>query len=360
MHNNLRITRILKSLGELGFEHYQPPLVRFFLEETLVKKTLSTVKRSMLDYFLFAVLDKQKRQDLVRFAYLHFEPKDKFVWCPRKIQRQFRKAEKRIDVVGNGEGKDELCSQGKGKDGEAVMQQKQDGLDDTTKAQKVTDKGPSKEKNKLSEASPEPKPDAEIVGNGNGKPESDNEMLGNGNDSADDVDEMDQSPSSDTSVTKTEPSTDGPQKLINDSKDIIQEPDNSMQTDEDIDTEKPPKKKREDMVLPSNGSTGDSAIGQMEEKAGANNSTGQTSLPAQNSIHSLSHSSVRGEKIPRTEFDQMADKEEEVDTFQENVSATNGSLTSTDKCVDEQTNGKESEDIMKSNPSSADQNVGNS
>ncbi|CAG04073.1 unnamed protein product, partial [Tetraodon nigroviridis] len=35
MHNNLRITRILKSLGELGFRHYQAPLVRFFLEETL-------------------------------------------------------------------------------------------------------------------------------------------------------------------------------------------------------------------------------------------------------------------------------------------------------------------------------------
>uniref|UniRef100_A0A3B3ZJV4 Opioid growth factor receptor (OGFr) conserved domain-containing protein n=1 Tax=Periophthalmus magnuspinnatus TaxID=409849 RepID=A0A3B3ZJV4_9GOBI len=91
MHNNLRITRILKSLGELGFEHYQAPLVHFFLEETLVRKTLSSVKRSVLDYFLFAVLDKQKRQELVRYAYLHFEPKDKFVWCPRKIQRQFRK-----------------------------------------------------------------------------------------------------------------------------------------------------------------------------------------------------------------------------------------------------------------------------
>uniref|UniRef100_A0A3Q4B1Y4 Opioid growth factor receptor (OGFr) conserved domain-containing protein n=1 Tax=Mola mola TaxID=94237 RepID=A0A3Q4B1Y4_MOLML len=99
MHNNLRITRILKSMGELGFEHFQAPLVRFFLEETLVKKTLSSVKRSVLDYFLFAVLDKEKRQELVRFAYLHFEPKDKFVWCPRKIQKQFRRAEKRTDAA---------------------------------------------------------------------------------------------------------------------------------------------------------------------------------------------------------------------------------------------------------------------
>lgn len=311
----------------------------------------------MLDYFLFAVLDKQKRQELVRFAYLNFEPKDKFVWCPRKIQRQFRKVEKRTDAAGNGEGKYELCSQDKGKDGEAVMQQKQDVLDDTTKAQKGTDKVASKEKSKLCEASPEPKPDAEIVGNGNAKAESNNEISGNGNDSADDVDVMEQSPSSDTSMTKTEPSTDGQQKLTNDSKDIMQEPDNNMQTDEDLDTEKPPKKKREDMVLQSNGSAGDSASGQTEEKDGANKSTGQTSMPAQNSIHSLSHSSVRGEKIPRTEFDQVADKEEEEDTSQENVSTTNGSLTSTKQCADEQANGKESEDIiMESNPSSADQN----
>ncbi|GAA6082126.1 opioid growth factor receptor-like protein 1 isoform X1, partial [Tachysurus ichikawai] len=35
-HNNLRITRILKCLGLLGFRHYQAPLVHFFLKETLV------------------------------------------------------------------------------------------------------------------------------------------------------------------------------------------------------------------------------------------------------------------------------------------------------------------------------------
>uniref|UniRef100_A0A3Q3RDE0 Opioid growth factor receptor (OGFr) conserved domain-containing protein n=1 Tax=Monopterus albus TaxID=43700 RepID=A0A3Q3RDE0_MONAL len=174
MHNNLRITRILKSLGELGFEHYQAPLVRFFLEETLVKKTLSSVKRSVLDYFLFAVLDKQKRQELVRFAYLNFEPKDKFVWCPRKILKQFKKAEKRPDTVGNEDGKDEVCSQGKSKDGEAVVQPKEDGVDNVTKTQKKTDKSPSKDKAKLSEASPEPIPEAEIVGNGNISATADN------------------------------------------------------------------------------------------------------------------------------------------------------------------------------------------
>lgn len=360
MHNNLRITRILKSLGELGFEHYQAPLVRFFLEETLIKKTLSSVKRSVLDYFLFAVLDKQKRQELVRFAYLHFEPKDKFVWCPRKIQKQFRKAEKRSDAVGNGDGKDEAYSRSKSKDGEAVVQQKEDGLDNNTKAQKGTDKTPSKDKNKLSDASPEPKPEAETVGNGNTEAESSNEILGNGNDSTDDVDEMDQSPSPDSVTAKTEPSED---TFTSDSKGTIQEPDNIMQTDGDIDTEKPPKKKREDnKVLQSNGSAGDAASGQMEEKAGANKAAGQTSpsaqTPAKTSKHSPSLSSGREEKIPRTDFNQVPDKKEEEETSQANVSATNGSAASSDKGADEQTNGKESEDIdMESNPSSSDQNV---
>ncbi len=114
MHNNLRITRILKSLGELGFEHFQAPLVRFFLEETLVRKTLSSVKRSVLDYFLFAVRDKRERRKLVRFAFQHFEPKDKFVWCPRRIQKRFKKkSEKRQSS------QDEGHSRYRSKDGEA-------------------------------------------------------------------------------------------------------------------------------------------------------------------------------------------------------------------------------------------------
>ncbi|XP_030623256.1 opioid growth factor receptor [Chanos chanos] len=130
MHNNLRITRILKSLGELGFEHYQAPLVRFFLEETLVRKTLNSVKRSVLDYFVFAVRDKRERRKLIRYAFQHFEPKDKFVWCPRKIQKRFKKkSEKRQDSTGGtGEGgaSDEGRSRGKTKEGEAGKDQNEE------------------------------------------------------------------------------------------------------------------------------------------------------------------------------------------------------------------------------------------
>ncbi|XP_005172924.1 opioid growth factor receptor 1 isoform X2 [Danio rerio] len=84
-HNNLRITRILKCLGTLGLEHYQAPLVKFFLRETLVNAELSNVKQSVLDYFMFAVLNKSKRRELVGYAYKHFRPQEEFVWGPKKI-----------------------------------------------------------------------------------------------------------------------------------------------------------------------------------------------------------------------------------------------------------------------------------
>ncbi|XP_045547749.1 opioid growth factor receptor-like isoform X2 [Salmo salar] len=88
-HNNLRITRILKCLVTLGFPHYQAPLVHFFLEETLVKGNLYNVKESVLNYFIFAVRDKQQRRELVNYAYKNYEPKHEFVWCPKKIQNIF-------------------------------------------------------------------------------------------------------------------------------------------------------------------------------------------------------------------------------------------------------------------------------
>uniref|UniRef100_A0A8C6LI53 Opioid growth factor receptor 1 n=1 Tax=Nothobranchius furzeri TaxID=105023 RepID=A0A8C6LI53_NOTFU len=85
-HNSLRITRILKCLGTLGYRDYQAPLVKFFLVETLVNGQLPNIKESVLNYFVFAVLDKKKRRNLLKFAYENYEPKEEFVWCPKKIQ----------------------------------------------------------------------------------------------------------------------------------------------------------------------------------------------------------------------------------------------------------------------------------
>ncbi|XP_061591775.1 opioid growth factor receptor [Cololabis saira] len=356
MHNNLRITRILKSLGELGFEHYQAPLVRFFLEETLVKKTLSSVKRSVLDYFLFAVLDKQQRQELVRFAYLHFEPKDKFVWCPRKIQKQFRKAEKRSDAVGNGDGKDEVYSRVKNKDGEAGVQQKEDGLDVVAKAQKGTDK--IRDKCKQPEMSSEPQTESEAVGNGNVMDFS-NEIVRNGSHSPDDDHKMNQSLSLDIVSTKTELCVDGEQKFISNLKDITQDAD-IMQTDGDIDTEKTQKKKREDDKVLLHNCPAENSDGAPVEQGVAVKATVQMSpsvqTPVKTSKHSPSPSSEREGKIPRTDFSQVSVKKEEEETLQGNIMATNGMKSS--KGEDEPKDGKECEDFnMELNPSSSDQNA---
>ncbi|XP_031750446.1 opioid growth factor receptor-like protein 1 [Xenopus tropicalis] len=82
-HNNLRITRILKCLGELGYGRFQAPLVRFFLEETLVHKELPNVRHSALDYFMFTVRDREQRKELVLFAWEHFPHREGFIWGPR-------------------------------------------------------------------------------------------------------------------------------------------------------------------------------------------------------------------------------------------------------------------------------------
>ncbi|OCT62485.1 opioid growth factor receptor-like protein 1 [Xenopus laevis] len=87
-HNNLRITRILKCLGELGYEHFQAPLVQFFLEETLVNKKLPNVKRSTLDYFMFTVKDRKQRKDLVLYAWEKLEDKGRFIWGPHRYLRK--------------------------------------------------------------------------------------------------------------------------------------------------------------------------------------------------------------------------------------------------------------------------------
>lgn len=329
MHNNLRITRILKSLGELGFGHYQAPLVRFFLEETLVKKTLGSVKRSVLDYFLFAVRDKEKRQELLHFAYNHFEPKDKFVWCPRKIQKQFKKAEK--------------C-----KDGDAA----EDGAVRAAKEQRGAEKRAGKDKNKPSESPQGPKPDAEAARNGNPDAESGNEMSVNGESCPDDVDEMDQSLSPDT-VTVNKPCAGKEAELSDTSKEA-----DNMLTDgeEEEEAGKPPKKKREEKPQ-SNGSA--------EEGGGAGKAAGPTGSSGQTPLKTLKHSPSpflgREEKIPRTDFSEASDKKEDGGTSQADAPAANGPAKSAHGGGSEPANGKDPEDVdMESQASTSVTNAQNS
>ena len=68
MHNYLRITRILKSLGELGYEHYKLPLVEFILREALEEKTLVNCLDSCLDYWVNTIKDDKERARLKKYA----------------------------------------------------------------------------------------------------------------------------------------------------------------------------------------------------------------------------------------------------------------------------------------------------
>jgi len=63
-HNNLRITRILKSLGELGFEHYKRPFLEHFIKEIWVEKLLPNCADSCADYWIGTIKDNNDRAAL--------------------------------------------------------------------------------------------------------------------------------------------------------------------------------------------------------------------------------------------------------------------------------------------------------
>ncbi|XP_038656652.1 opioid growth factor receptor-like protein 1 isoform X1 [Scyliorhinus canicula] len=81
-HNYLRITRILKSLGEFKFENFQIHLVRFLLHEALVEETLPNMLHSALEYFVYTIKSRKERRRLLRFARLHYKPTENFIWGP--------------------------------------------------------------------------------------------------------------------------------------------------------------------------------------------------------------------------------------------------------------------------------------
>uniref|UniRef100_A0A8C5WEI3 RNase H type-1 domain-containing protein n=1 Tax=Leptobrachium leishanense TaxID=445787 RepID=A0A8C5WEI3_9ANUR len=89
-HNNLRITRMLLSLGELGAEEYQAPLVKFFLRETLIENNLPRMKKSVMNFFVPAVRDVQKRRDLLYFAWRHHQPREEFIWGKQEELERYK------------------------------------------------------------------------------------------------------------------------------------------------------------------------------------------------------------------------------------------------------------------------------
>ncbi|XP_074847171.1 opioid growth factor receptor-like protein 1 isoform X2 [Carettochelys insculpta] len=94
-HNYLRITRILKSLGELGYESFKSPLVKFILHEALVEDTLPNIKQSALEYFVYTIRDRRERRKLLRFAQKHYTPSEHFIWGPPRKQKEGSKTGKK-------------------------------------------------------------------------------------------------------------------------------------------------------------------------------------------------------------------------------------------------------------------------
>lgn len=67
-HNYLRITRILKCLGEFGYEKLKAPFVRFVLREAIVERTLDNTMDSCLNYWLEVIRDDKEREEIKKYA----------------------------------------------------------------------------------------------------------------------------------------------------------------------------------------------------------------------------------------------------------------------------------------------------
>jgi len=63
-HNYLRITRILKCLGEFGFEHYKKPFLEFFIVEIWENKTLKNCANSCRNYWIGTIKSDEHRRQL--------------------------------------------------------------------------------------------------------------------------------------------------------------------------------------------------------------------------------------------------------------------------------------------------------
>lgn len=70
-HNNLRISRILKSAGEFGFEHWKFPLLKFFATEIYENGLISNSRGSLREYWSESLRNvRGKRRFYVKLAYL--------------------------------------------------------------------------------------------------------------------------------------------------------------------------------------------------------------------------------------------------------------------------------------------------
>ena len=65
-HNYLRITRILKCLGEVGFEHFKMPWIEFFMDEVYVQRELPNCSTSLKDYWMKTLRSPEQRAQVAQ------------------------------------------------------------------------------------------------------------------------------------------------------------------------------------------------------------------------------------------------------------------------------------------------------
>eukprot|EP00475_Leptophrys_vorax_P029523 TRINITY_DN4344_c0_g1_i1.p1 TRINITY_DN4344_c0_g1~~TRINITY_DN4344_c0_g1_i1.p1 ORF type:complete len:325 (-),score=76.58 TRINITY_DN4344_c0_g1_i1:70-1002(-) len=66
-HNFLRITRILKCLGELGFESFKKYWLEALIQEALETRKLSKAARSCKEYWIATLKDDTERERLLKY-----------------------------------------------------------------------------------------------------------------------------------------------------------------------------------------------------------------------------------------------------------------------------------------------------
>lgn len=68
-HNYLRITRILKCLGEFGYEDLKKNFIKFVLHEGLVEGTLTNVIESCFKYWIGVLKNEEERREMYEYYY---------------------------------------------------------------------------------------------------------------------------------------------------------------------------------------------------------------------------------------------------------------------------------------------------
>jgi len=101
-HNYLRITRILKCLGEFDYEYLKFPFLEAILRESITENTLSNCLRSCKDYWIETLRSQDERRAIRQYARELIEYRNKEMRPPsshRAIRPTSTSATKKIEKM---------------------------------------------------------------------------------------------------------------------------------------------------------------------------------------------------------------------------------------------------------------------